>query len=251
MLLQSAGAPAAVWTWTVMAGVALSALPTLAVWSVGRLDRRDPIGQVGIAWGLMFCASITQLVLMTFDRRREALALTPAVLVALPLLIVPPLLTWIGPRAARWRLPVQAAFATWSLLVYLALGTGREGRLALRCTAYASVAVLAAWAMAAQTRRASQGEDAGTESGGPWIGAGHVLYFLTSAVGNALIEALVSRWPLLIQAYRAQHLLYGVAMCAIAWGIWVGARAPAASRLAPPGRRFPAPPSAPSSSSRR
>jgi hypothetical protein len=240
MLLQSQSTPTAALSWPVLVGVAVSALPTLAAWRAGRLDRHDPIGQVGLVWGLMFLTSLSQYALVAAGLRSVALAMPILVVIVLPVLIVSPLLTWIGPRAAARRVPVLAGLAVWSLGVVVALGTGREARLFLRCTSYTTVAILAAWAMAAQSRRSAQGSDPGAEGGGPWLGAGHMLYFLTGAVGNALIEALVSRsWDALLQVYRAQHLTYGIAMVSIAWGIRASARRPVRAPVAPaPAARF-------------
>lgn len=231
--------PATAFTWPVLLGTAVSALPTIVAWRAGRLHPRDPVGQVAIAWGVVSLSGLAQYAVYAADRRLAVALLIPISAMfnntVLPLLLTPPLLTWIGPRAKRFQPLVLAAILLGSLAVLFTLGIGREARLLLRNISMTALAALSTWAMTAQARRAAAAFDPVFEPGGAWIGAGQLLYFLATLVGRSLGEALVARsWGALIQVTQALHLIYGVSMVAISWGIWLGRRQTAPPRPATP-----------------
>ena len=218
-------------------------LPLLAAWRAGRLRAGDPAGQIGLAWAFMnVCTVIQATGVLTHQR---SIQIWGGVLagVTLPLLLTPPLLTWIGPEAKRRQPLVLAAFAVLTVGALLAFGPGREFTLLSRTGAHVGLAALVLVMMAAQFRRSANPQIAATEPGWPWIAGGHLAYFLATLVGRALLEALVARsWAEVRVGTAALFVTYALAMLAIAWGILVGARAPARpegadrtpSRISPP-----------------
>jgi hypothetical protein len=201
------------------------ALPWLAARRAGRLRAGDPAGQVAIAWAVMDVCNLVQGAAYLAGRLEAITYATTFAGIALPLLLTPPLLTWIGPAAKRWQPAVLAGFAALTLGMVLAFGPGRESFLLSRTTAHTALAGLVLLMMATQFRRAADPHAAGAEPGWAWIAGGHLAYFLATLLGRAVIEALIARsYTVAAGATMALLLFYALTMVAISWGILVSAR---------------------------
>ena len=222
-------AASSVFTWRFLLIAGAEFLPLAAAWRAGRLRMVDPVGQIGVTWAFMNVCTFIQALGVVMERRaiREwGLALAG---ISLPLLLVPPLLTWIGPAAKRRQPWVLAAFASLSVGSLLAFGTGREFTLLSRTTAHAGLALLVLLMMATQFRRSADPQAAAAEPGWAWIAGGLLAYFLATLVGRALAEALMARSVAAARsASAALSLAYVAAMVAITVGIRVSARGVAA-----------------------
>lgn len=214
-------------TWKFLLIAGSEFLPLLAAWRADRLRRGDPAGQVALAWAFMnVCTFIQAGGVMMQERtvREGGLALAG---IALPLLLVPPLLTWIGPTAKRWQPAVLAVFALLAIGTLVVFGIGREFTLLSRTTAHTGLAGLVLLMMATHYRRAANPQ-AAPEPGWAWIAGGLLAYFLATLVGRALVEALIARSPTAAKdANTVLFVIYAASMVAIAGGIWVSARKPA------------------------
>jgi hypothetical protein len=221
-------APAvSVFNWKVLLTFGTEFLPLLAAWRAGRLRAGDPAGQVGLAWAFMNVCTLVQAI--GFLTRQGAVTQWGLVLagIALPVLLVPPLLTWIGPAAKRRQAAVLAAFVLPLVGVLVAFGPGREFTLLSRTVAHTALAGLILLMLATNYRRAANPQ-AVTEPGWAWIAGGHLAYFLATLVGRALIEALLARSVTAARpANTMLFLVYAASMFAIAFGIWVSARSAA------------------------
>ena len=217
--------PPAAYDWPKLLAAAAELLPLVAAWRANRLRAGDPAGQVGITWAIMVLAYPLSLIGLATGVMRLATWTTVATGIALPLLLAPALLTWIGPAAKRWQPLVLAAFALLTVGSLVLFGTGREFTLMSRTTAHIGLALLVLLMMAAQFRRAANPQSAVVEPGWAWIAGGHLLYFLATLTGRSLLEALVARSRSSVTvASAALFVAYAIAMVAIAWGIRVSAR---------------------------
>ena len=236
-------AASSVFTWKFFLVAGAEFLPLAAAWRAGRLRPGDPAGQIGFAWAFMNVCTFIQALGVLLERRdvREwGLVLAG---ISLPLLLVPPLLTWIGPAAKRRQPWVLGAFALLGVGALAVFGTGREFTLLSRTTAHTGLAALVLLMMATQFRRSADPQAATAEPGWAWIAGGLLAYFLATLVGRALSEALIGRSVVAATTTnRALLVTYAVSMVAIAGGIWRSVRSPArregAHRVPP---RIPAP----------
>jgi hypothetical protein len=103
--------PPSAYDWPKLLAFAAEWLPLAAAWRAGRLRAGDPAGQVGITWGLMAASYPVSLLALLVGGNALAAWVNVATGIALPLLLAPPLLTWIGPGAKRWQPAVLGAFA--------------------------------------------------------------------------------------------------------------------------------------------
>lgn len=198
-----------------------SLAPALAAWRAGRLSRRDPVGQMAIAWAAMTGMSIVQL--GSFLLRQFAVTRTMGLVsvVLLALLLVPPFLTWIGPPAKRWQPALFALFVLGTGGALLVLGHDRRFNLFIYPALYTPLAILALAMLAAQARRAGDAGAGRAEPGWLWIGGGHLAYFLVSIVGVPLIEAVLPRGlDAATDVHFARLLIYSAMMFVIAAGVW-------------------------------
>jgi hypothetical protein len=218
--------PPSAYDWPKLLAAAAELLPLAAAWRANRLRTGDPAGQVGITWAIMVLTYPLSLLGLALGELALVTWTTAFAGIALPLLLVPPLLTWIGPAAKRWQPLVLAAFALLTVGSLVVFGAGREFTLMSRTTAHTGLALLVLLMMAAQFRRAANPQSAAVEPGWAWIAGGHLLYFLATVTGRSLLEALVARNRSAVGvASAALFVAYAIAMVAIAWGIRVGARA--------------------------
>jgi hypothetical protein len=214
--------------WQLLLVVGSEFLPLVAAWRTGRLRAGDPAGQVGLAWAFMNVCTVIQAVgFVTGHRPVTEWGLVLAG-VSLPLLLTPPLLTWIGPAAKRWQPAVLAAFAALTVGALAVFGPGREYSLLSRTTAHAGLSALVLLMMATHLRRSANAQAAAAEPGWAWIAGGHLAYFLATLIGRALVEALIA-WSRMASRFTSDALLilYAASMIAMGWGILVGARRPA------------------------
>jgi hypothetical protein len=247
-MLAPAPAPAApsIFGWKVLLTFGAEFLPLLAAWRAGRLRAGDPAGQVGLTWAFMNVCTVIQAV--GFVTGHSAVTQWGLVLagIALPLLLVPPLLTWIGPEAKRRQPAVLAAFALPLLGVLAAFGPGREFTLLSRTVAHAALAALILLMLATNYRRSANPQAADAERGWAWIAGGHLAYCHATLTGRARVEALIARGltGAARQANAALFVIYAVSMVAIAWGILASARQIARPQAPPRASRTPALPTA-------
>jgi hypothetical protein len=222
-------APAApdVLTWKFFMVAGAEFLPLLAAWRAGRLRRGDPAGQTGLTWAFMNVCTFAQAAGLLTGYREVTVWWAAVAGVSLPLLLVPPLLTWIGAEAKRRQPLALAVFAALTIVPLVAFGPGREFTLLSRTTAHTALAALVLLMMASQFRRSANPQAAAAEPGWAWIAGGHLAYFLATIVGRALMEAVVARsWAELDVAASALFVTYALAMVAIGWGILASARQP-------------------------
>ncbi|GLC23506.1 hypothetical protein [Roseisolibacter agri] len=211
-------------------------LPLLGAWSARRLTWRDPVGQVGLVWGAQFLLSVAQMAFALTGHIPYVKWGSAAAALLAPLLLVP-LLTWMGPRATRWRTPLLALFAVAGIVAMFALGPGRQLTLLYLTSTQLVLAILALGMLVAQAGRAGDPQGVPPEPGWVWIGGGHLVYFLATVVSRPLIEFLI---PLLGRepardVSMGLLLVYSVALAGISWGQWKGRRdaaSPSASRAA-------------------
>ena len=224
--------------WPQYLVIAATAFPLVGAWSARRLSWRDPVGQVGLAWGAVFAVNLVQLASMRSGRLAYVAWGTAVVGLLMPLLLAPPLLTWIGPGASRWRTPLRVLLVLTWIGAVLAVGTrGRGISLVYRTPTALLLAALAMGMLVAQARRAADPQGASAEPGWLWIGAGHLIYFLAFVIGRAVIEFafLVVGRSGTRDASMGLLLVYTATLAAIAWGQWKGRRVatpPAAARVA-------------------
>ncbi|MGZ8378584.1 MAG: hypothetical protein ACXW61_11370 [Gemmatirosa sp.] len=227
-------APRSLVSWPQLVDIATTVLPFLGAWAAGRLSWRDPVGLVGITWGVLFVNSLVQLGAVLTGERVLLRAASIASMLLLPLLLTPALLTWIGPAAARWQRPLAATFAIVGIGALVAFGgidlvlvpgLSRRFTLFYHTPSHLALALLALGMLVAQARRAADPRDTGVEPGWLWIGGGHLIYFLATVVGRPLIEFLVpqGRDPTR-DAIMGLMLIYSTTMLAITWGLWLGRR---------------------------
>ena len=217
--------PPTAYDWPKLVAAAAELLPLAAAWRANRLRSGDPAGQVGITWAIMVLAYPLSLLGLATGRIAFTTWTTVSTGIALPLLLAPALLTWIGPAAKRWQPLVLAGFTLLTVGSLVVFGTGREFTLVSRTTAHTGLALLVLLMMATQFRRAANAQAAVVEPGWAWIAGGHLLYFLATLTGRSLLEALVARNRAAVGvASGALFVAYALAMLAIAWGIRVSAR---------------------------
>ena len=220
--------PPSAYDWPKLLAAAAELMPLAAAWRANRLRTSDPAGQVGITWAIMVLTYPLSLLGLATGVIPLVTWTTAFAGIALPLLLVPPLLTWIGPAAKRRQPLVLAAFAVLTIGTLVVYGTGREFTLMSRTTAHTGLALLVLLMMATQFRRAANAQASAIEPGWAWIAGGHLLYFLATLTGRSLLEALVARSRSAVGVASAGlFVAYALAMVAIAWGIWVSAREPA------------------------
>lgn len=224
--------------WPQYLVIASTALPLVGATVARRLSWRDPVGQVGLAFGALFTINLVQLAAVLTGRLSYVSWGRAAVALLAPLLLVPPLLTWIGPTATRWRTPLLALLVVAWIGALLAIGhRGRGIALVYQTPTSLLVATLAMGMLVAQARRAADPQGTPAEPGWLWIGAGLLLYFLATVVGRAVIEFafLVVGRGAVRDASMGLLLVYTATLAAIAWGQWQGRRVatlPATARVA-------------------
>ena len=210
--------------------------PLLGAWRARRLTWRDPVGQVGLVWGALFVLSVAQMAFALAGRLSYIKWGSAAAALLAPLLLVP-LLTWMGPRATRWRTPLLVLFTVAGIGAMLAFGPGRQLAALYFTSTQLVLAILALGTLVAQAGRAADPQGVPPEPGWVWIGGGHLVYFLATVISRPLIEFLIPRLGRAPARDVSMGLLlvYSVALTGIAWGLWKGRREaarPAASRAA-------------------
>jgi hypothetical protein len=220
--------------WPQYLVIAATAFPLVGAAAARRLSWRDPVGQLGLAWGAMFAVNLLQLAAVRAGRFTYV-GSGNAVVALLSLLLVPPLLTWMGPGAKRWQTPLLVLLVLAWVGAVLAVGTrGRGIGLVYKSPVALLLAALALGTLIAQARRAADPQGAPAEPGWVWIGAGHLLYFLALVIGRAMIEFafLVVGRSGSRDANMGLLLVYTATLAAIAWGQWKGRRTDAQSPAA-------------------
>lgn len=236
--LSSPRMPAVRVLWPQYLVIAATALPLVGAGVARRLSWRDPVGQVGLAWGALFAINLVQLGFMASARLTYVGWGSAVVGLLMPLLLAPPMLTWIGPVASRWRTPLRVLLVLTWIGAVLAVGTrGRGIALVYKTPTALLLAALAMGMLVAQARRAADPQGAPAEPGWLWIGAGHLIYFLALVIGRAVIEFafLVVGRGAVRDASMGLLLVYTATLAGIAWGQWKGRRVatpPAAARVA-------------------
>jgi hypothetical protein len=228
-------APRYVVAWPQYVDIATTVLPLLGAWGARRLSWRDPVGQVGLAWGAQFALSLVQLAGVLAGRLVYTRWGSAVAMLLLPLMLVPPLLTWMGPRAARWRAPLLTLFAIGGLGTLLTLRSGRQLTLFYQSPSHLVLALLALGMLVAQARRASDPQGPPAERGWLWVGGGHLVYFVATMVGRPLIEfvLLLLGRSATRDAAMGLLLLYSATMVTITWGLWMERRTVARAPFGP------------------
>jgi hypothetical protein len=229
--------------WPLLVGGASFFFPAIAAWATGRSLLRDPAGQ--IAGTLLLVGTCAFLAL------GQALGLVPkgvpltAISSSLaPLLLLVPLLTWIGGAAPRWRPVAQGAVAGALLLAALLLGTGREFRLVTAPLISLGLTALCATALARTVR--GTGPTPAASDGRALILGALVTYYFTALMSRPLIETLIARDRQAgIDAHMGLQLVYAGCMTVVAWGVSRRAAAAPLPTLGPEPTRTPATPPAP------
>jgi len=223
--LLSRRMPALRISWPQYLVTVATGFPLVGAWTARRLAWRDPVGQVGLVWGALFVLSVAQMTAGIMGRFAYINWGSAAAALLAPLLLVP-LLTWMGPRATRWRTSLLVFFAVAGIAAMLALGPGRQLTLLYLTSTQLVLAILALGMLVAQARRAADPQGIPAEPGWLWIGGGHLVYFLATVVSRPLIEFLI---PLLGRepardVSMGLLLVYSAALAVIAWGQWKGRR---------------------------
>jgi hypothetical protein len=209
--------------WPVLLGAASFFVPAVAARAAGRSLRRDPAGQVAgvlLLVGVVGLAGLGQ-ALGVVPRPVPVSAISSSVAAVL---MLAPLLGWIGGAAPRWRGRAQAAVAGALVVAALFLGVGREFRLV---TGPLISLWLTALSAAALARTVRAGRASGAVPGDrptPILGA-LFTYYLTAMVSRPLVETLVGTDPrAVVDAHMGLQLVYAGCMAVVAWGV---ARRPA------------------------
>ena len=208
-------------TWLLVVSVSASLLPMAAALRARVPLRTDPAGQVGLAWLVLGGCSVLQTVSAPFGARVMFWE-TALTIVLLPLVLLPPFLTWIGERAKRLQPALFACTVGAGALGLAAIGPGRPFQIVAHPLMSALMAIVVLLAMRAQAvRHAALEWDADPlRRGWPWISGGHLVYFLSSVLWFPLMETLVPRdWNAVVSVNRAMMLLHATTMVAIAHGI--------------------------------
>ncbi|AHG89103.1 hypothetical protein J421_1566 [Gemmatirosa kalamazoonensis] len=214
-----------------LATVAAFAPPAAAGWA-RRSFLGDPAGQVATCWLVTALVGLANFVAYFYHWLPRSFPLFPFAFGVMPLLLAPPLLTWIGRDAARWRWAFVAAWLAITAALLAALGTGREFVVVMDPLMSALLAALSLWALAAQVRRAPASI---ARHDWFWILVGQVTYFATNMIRVPLVETLVARhWAAAIAVSNGIMLLYCVSYVVIARGMLVRDPEPRAVRLAAP-----------------
>jgi hypothetical protein len=227
--------------------------PPIAAVATRRSMRRDPAGRVALAWGVVGGLNLLALgqLLGAVPRGWPVLA---ANVVAVPFLLAPPMLTWLGGEARRRQGAVLLAVAAAYALALATLGAGREFRLVAHPVMSLAVAALAFAVLCAAVRRADVAWGGRGDDGRLWIAGGVATYFLVGAAWRPLAETLfASNVRALIDVHMGVQLVFAGCLTAIAWGVArrpTPNERPAESRAArapgaPPPTASPAPASAP------
>jgi hypothetical protein len=175
-------APPSPFAWPVMLGAASYAFPALAALGTRRSLLRDPAGQVAGTWLVVGALNTLGL--------GQVLGLVPRgvrvgtiLIVVTPLLLVAPLLTWLGVDARRRRL-AQLGILGAAALGMASIADDRAFRLVAGPVMALAMVVLAAAALA-RTVRHGLGAPAHPERA-PILGA-LVTHFVTSMLERKLI----------------------------------------------------------------
>ena len=209
----------------VVAGTLTAFVPSIAAVWARRVSWRDPVGQVAIAWTVMAVVGALGPIRFYFGIG-PALPIASLVFVLFPLLLLPPTMTWMGPRVARWR---WWAMGAWCVVAAIALATLGSGRVLDTVAFPAMAAGMGALSGLAIASRVHGGPERISRQGWFWILTAHVIYFVTDIFRWPLLESLVERhWEFLFDINNGVLWIYAAIYVMIARGI-VLAREPAPS----------------------
>lgn len=176
-----------------MVGLVSMFVPAVAA-AVVRRPWRDPAARVAAAWFVVGSGSVLALGQLVGAVPRSW-PVSTGMVGLMPLLLLPPLLEWLHPAAARR--PARTALAV-ALVVAIAwgggvaaLGTGRPFRLVAHPVMSLALAATAVAALAATVRRDAR---AGAD-GRLWILGALTTYFLVAVLLKPLLETLLRASP--------------------------------------------------------
>ena len=183
-----------------------------------RFGSHDPVGQVAFCWLIMALTEAAAISRYVVGFPPKSFDIAGVVFGLFPLLLIPPTLTWIGPRAARWRWPLLGAWcAVWAAVFFA--GTDRM----IMATGFplmsAGMCALSLWALAVRVPSHTHASDIRTQSWF-WILVGHVVYFVANVFRGPLIETLVARhWDVVYHVHNGILLVYAASYLLVARGI--------------------------------
>lgn len=208
-------------SWAQWLVIVTTVLPFLAAAAARRLSPRDPVGQVGLAWGAQFLCGLASTAAFLAGRFSLIRYFSVAASVLIALMLAPPLLTWLGPRARGWWGAALGATAVWASLAMALVDLQRGFNLAFRTPAFLLLLALSTAVLAAQARLAGDPIRDASEPGWQAIAGGHALYFLTGSLSGPLREFMVPNGlDVVRQVAMATQCLYAIAMAVVAWGLW-------------------------------
>jgi hypothetical protein len=211
--------PPSPFAWPVLLSAAATLFPPIAAVATRRSMRRDPAGRVALAWGVVGGLNLLALgqLLGGVPRGWPVLA---ANVVAVPFLLAPPMLTWLGGEARRRQGAVLLAVAAAYALALATLGAGREFRLVAHPVMSLAVAALAFAVLCAAVRRADVAWGGRGDDGRLWIAGGVATYFLVGAAWRPLAETLfASNARALVEVHMGVQLAFAGCLTAVAWGV--------------------------------
>lgn len=211
-----------------------SLLPVIAALRARVPLLRDPAGQVATAW-LVF-AGCTALQVALKGHLAAIFWATAITILLFPLLLGPPLLTWAGPRAKRLQPVLFGATLALGALGLATIGPGRTFQVIAHPAMSVVMSALVLLAMREQAERhAAMDWDAEPlRAAWPWIGGGHLVYFISSVFWFPLMETLVPRdWRSVVDVSATLKLLHAAAMVAIAYGVVLSGARSSTRREAP------------------
>ena len=210
-------------TWPGAVAIAGGLLPALAAVRARVSLTRDPAGHSALGWLAMAGCSALYPVSRSLGLGGSfRFALTALTIIAMPLVLAPPVLTWAGPAAKRWQRHILGGWMASSGATLALLEPGRHFQVIAHPAMCVLMSVLLLLALRTQMERhgAEHGVTEPLRTGWLWLIGGHLAYFLSSIFWFPMLETLALRgMQLAADAMTGQILLQAGAMTAIAHGV--------------------------------
>lgn len=200
---------------TTAAAVLAFAPTAAALWA--RRSLREPAGQIAVNWLLMALLGSVGFVRAYFLPTIPKPPTHTLVLGLLPLLLLPPTLTWAGRSAKRWQWPLMAAWAVCAVVLVAVLPDQRE---LATIGDPIMTALMAATTTAALASQVGNAPSAVGRRDWLWILTGHLLYFVAGMFRMPLMEVFVGQNGIATRAVNdGVMVLYSGAYLVIARGM--------------------------------
>jgi hypothetical protein len=214
---------ASLFAWPLLLSEGSALAPPLAALWARRSFRRDPAGQVAACWLVMWVMGLASLI-QALHWLPRTVPVNAAVTVLFPLLLLPPTLTWISPRARRWRWPLVAGWIGFCALMLAVVGNGRAFAMVIDPVMAAGMAVLSVAALGARVRVADGVVRAYDWF---WILTAHAVYFALETLHRPLLETLAARqWSAVFPVQMGFMLADTMVYLLLAWAMLRPAVAP-------------------------